>query len=117
MERVDLQYLCTAIGNLSGIPVRVYENGIQTFYTSMVDLPKDPLTLCRAEVFAITDHVGYYITPQFHYYGVLNAGTVKLVVGPTRQVMEREQDLRELAFRLDLSGDEAEAMALRHAEH
>ena len=110
MERVDLQYLCTAIGNLSGIPVRVYENGIQTFYTSMVDLPKDPLTLCRAEVFAITDHVGYYITPQFHYYGVLNAGTVKLVVGPTRQVMEREQDLRELAFRLDLSGDEAEAM-------
>lgn len=44
MERVDLQYLCTAIGNLSGIPVRVYENGIQTFYTSMVDLPKDPLT-------------------------------------------------------------------------
>ena len=30
MERVDLQYLCTAIGNLSGIPVRVYENGIQT---------------------------------------------------------------------------------------
>lgn len=110
MERVDLQYLCTAIGNLSGIPVRVYENGIQTFYTSMVDLPKDPLPLCRAEVFAITDHVGYYITPQFHYYGVLNAGTVKLVVGPTRQVMEREQDLRELAFRLDLSGDEAEAM-------
>lgn len=110
MERVDLQYLCTAIGNLSGIPVRVYENDIQTFYTSMVDLPKDPLTLCRAEVFAITDHVGYYITPQFHYYGVLNAGTVKLVVGPTRQVMEREQDLRELAFRLDLSGDEAESM-------
>ena len=110
MERVDLQYLCTAIGNLSGIPVRVYENGIQTFYTSMVDLPKDPLTLCRAEVFAITDHVGYYITPQFHYYGVLNTGTVKLVVGPTRQVMEREQDLRELAFRLDLSGDEAESM-------
>ena len=47
MERVDLQYLCTAIGNLSGIPVRVYENGIQTFYTSMVDLPKDPLTARR----------------------------------------------------------------------
>ena len=72
MERVDLQYLCTAIGNLSGIPVRVYENGIQTFYTSMVDLPKDPLTLCRAEVFAITDHVGYYITPQFHYLSLIH---------------------------------------------
>lgn len=39
MERVDLQYLCTAIGNLSGIPVRVYENGIQTF------IP--PWSICR----------------------------------------------------------------------
>ena len=110
MEKIDARYLCTTIGNLSGIPIRIFEGEVQTFYYSMVYLPKDPMLLCREEIFSITDHVGYYVTPQFHYYGVVNAGNMKLVVGPTRQIVENEQELRELAFRLDLSGKEAESL-------
>ena len=110
MEKIDARYLCTTIGNLSGIPIRIFEGEVQTFYYSMVYLPKDPMLLCREEIFSITDHVGYYVTPQFHYYGVVNAGNMKLVVGPTRQIIENEQELRELAFRLDLSGKGAEAL-------
>lgn len=94
MECVDLQYLCTTIGNLAGIPIRAFEGGVQTFYYSVVYLPKDPMALCRNEVFAITSHVGYCVTPQFHYYGVVNSGRTRIVVGPTRQVMETEQELR-----------------------
>ena len=110
MENIDLQYLCTTIGNLAGIPIRIFENGMQTFYHSVVYLPKDPMALCRDEIFAITDHVGYCVTPQFHYYGVVNSGLTKIVVGPTRQIIETEQELRELAFHLDLSGEDADAM-------
>lgn len=110
MTNTDLRYLCTTIGNLAGIPIRIFENLAQTFYYSVVYLPKDPMTLCRDDVFAITDHVGYCVTPQFHCYGVINSGNIKIVVGPTRQITETEQELRELAFRLDLSGDEADAM-------
>lgn len=110
MERGDLQYLCTTIGNLAGIPIRIFEDGVQIFYYSVVYLPKDPMTLSRSEIFAITSHVGYCVTPQFHYYGVVNSGRMRIVVGPTRQVMETEQELRELAFRLDLSGEDADAM-------
>ncbi len=110
MDTSDLQYLCTTIGNLAGIPIRIFENDIQTFYYSVVYLPKDPMKLCREEIFSITDHVGYYITPQFHYYGVINQDCTKIVVGPTRQISETEQELRELAFRLNLSGDEVPAM-------
>ena len=110
MEHVDLQYLCATIGNLAGIPIRIFDGGIQTFYYSVVYLPKDPMMLCRDEVFSITSHVGYCVTPQFHYYGVVNSGRTKIIVGPTRQVMETEQELRELAFRLDLSGEDADAM-------
>ncbi len=110
MERIDLQYLCTTIGNLAGIPIRIFESGVQTFYYSVVYLPKDPMILCRNEVFAITSHVGYCVTPQFHYYGVVNSDRTKIVVGPTRQVIETEQELRELAFRMDLSGEEADTM-------
>ena len=110
MECVDLQYLCTTIGNLAGIPIRIFDGGVQTFYYSVVNLPKDPMTLCRNEVFAITSHVGYCVTPQFHYYGVVNSGRTRIVVGPTRQVIETEQELRELALGLDLSGEDADAM-------
>ena len=110
MTSIDLRYLCTTIGNLAGIPIRIFEDGTQIYYYSVVYLPKDPMVLCRAEVFAIGDHVGYCVTPQFHYYGVVNSGRVKIVVGPTRQISETDQELRELAFRLDLSGDEADAM-------
>ncbi len=110
MTNTDLRYLCTTIGNLAGIPIRIFEDSTKIFYYSVVYLPKDPMVLCRDDVFAITDHVGYCVTPQFHYYGVINSGSIKIVVGPTRQITETEQELRELAFRLDLSGDEADAM-------
>ncbi len=110
MENIDLQYLCTTIGNLAGIPIRIFENGKQTFYYSVIYLPKDPMLLCKDDIFAITDHVGYCITPQFHYYGVVNCQQIKIVVGPTRQIIETEQELRELAFHLDLSSDEANAL-------
>ena len=110
MENIDLEYLCTTIGNLAGIPIRIFEDGIQTFFYSVVYLPKDPMSLCREDIFAITNHVGYCATPQFHYYGVVNSGSTKIVIGPTRQIAETDQELRELAFRLDLSGEEAETM-------
>lgn len=110
MENIDLRYLCTTIGNLSGIPIRIFEDGKQVFYYSVAHLPKDPVTLCWEEVFAIVNHVGYCVTPQFHYYGVVNSGSVKIVIGPTRQLVETEQELRALAFRMDLFGEEADAM-------
>ena len=110
MANMDLHYLCTTIGNLAGIPIRIFEDGIQTFYYSVVHLPKDPMELCRDEILAIADHVGYCITPQFHYYGVVNWNHIKIVVGPTRQIMESEQELHALAFHMDLIGEEAEAL-------
>lgn len=43
MKNFDLQYICTAIGNLSGIPVRLYEEDKLIFCHSLVNLPKDPI--------------------------------------------------------------------------
>ena len=84
MKNIDLIYLCTVIGNLSGIPIRIYENDKQVFYHSLVQLPKDPLTLYFSDIFAVEAHIGYYITPYFHYYGVVNCQPYKLVIGPSR---------------------------------
>lgn len=106
MAELDYTYLCTTIGSLSGLPIRIFQGNTQTDYFSMVELPQDPMSLYRQDIFSISDHVGYYVTPEFHYYGILNGDGRKIVVGPTRQFPESPQELRELAFRLDLGEED-----------
>lgn len=109
MSAVDYEYLGKSMASLSGIPVRVYQGDEELCCFFPVNLPKDPLALYREEILGISEHVGYFATPLFHYYGVLNAGDMKLVVGPTSQIMADEQKLRELAFRLDVPKEEVPA--------
>ena len=106
MKNTDLKYVCENIGNLSGIPIRLFKDGEQVFYHSVVRLPKDPFLLYKEEIFKITDHVGYFVTPFFNYYGVVNLENTKIVIGPSRQVFILEEDLRKLAFQAGATGDE-----------
>ena len=41
MKRIDLEYLCRVIGNLAGIPVRIYKDKEQTFFYSVVNMGID----------------------------------------------------------------------------
>lgn len=108
MKKYDMNYLCTIIGNLSGIPVRLYEDDTLVFFYSAVYLPKDPIVVYREKLWNIRSHVGYYATRHFNFYGIVNSGRHKLVIGPTRQVANSEQELRELAFRADVPPEDTE---------
>lgn len=109
MENLDLEYICTNISNLAGIPVRLFHDGEQVFYHDTVNLPQDPMELYREEIFKVTATVGYFVTPHFNYYGIVNTGADKLVMGPTRQLIHNPQDLRALAFRMDIPGEQIPA--------
>lgn len=112
MKEGDLRYICTVLGNLSGIPIRLLRGGETVFYHSLVRLPADPMKVWAAELMAITGSVGYYVTPEFYYFGVVNAGDLRLVAGPASQVGggERElRELRELAFRADVPPEQTGA--------
>ncbi len=102
LGKVDIRYLCTNLGNLSGMPVRLYEGEELSYYYSIVSLPKDPFEPYKQEVFSITDHVGYFVTPHDNYYGTVNFSGRRLVVGPTRQIPLSEQELHEIAFETDV---------------
>lgn len=102
MENIDLRYICKVIGNLSGVPIRVYQGEEQVFYDSIVALPRDPIVVYRDDIWRITANVGYFVTRHFHYYGMINSGDIKIVIGPTRQTPDNDQELRELAFRADV---------------
>ena len=106
MKNIDLKYICTVIGNLSGIPIRLFDDGTLIMNYSVVHLPKDPMFLYQDSIFEITTHIGYFITPHFNYYGIINAKQYKIVVGPTRQLVHNLQNLRTLAFRMDIPQNE-----------
>ena len=108
MCNLDLEYLGTIIGNLSGVPIRLYDGDKLIFLHSLVSLPKDPVELYREDIWRITEHVGYYVTQLFNYYGIVNFGTKKIIIGPTRQLGNTDQELRELAFRLDVSPEDTD---------
>lgn len=108
MEHLDLPYLCTVIGNLSGVPIRLFRGAERIFYHCVVDLPRDPMLVYWEDIFRITEHIGYFATQHFHYYGVVNSGEWKVVLGPTRQTVGSDQELRELAFRVDVPPEAVE---------
>ncbi|MGM9666363.1 MAG: helix-turn-helix domain-containing protein [Eubacteriales bacterium] len=105
MKNIDLEYVCTVIGNLSGIPIRLFRDGEMILYHSIVNLPSDPFTLYKKDVFSVKSNLGYYVTPFFDYYGIVNSTEYKIVIGPTRQIPINERDLRKLAFELDVAKD------------
>ena len=106
MDCIDLPYIARSLGTLSGIPVRLFQGEELQYACFPVKLPRDPMEACRKEVFSIQEHVGYYVSPLFHYYGVINAGDTHIVIGPTSQIMAGDQALRELAFQLDVPKEE-----------
>ena len=108
MENLDLNYLCTVIGNLSGIPIRLYDGENLTFSYAFVKLPKDPVDLYREDIWRVKENVGYYVTRGFNYYGIINSGPRKIIIGPTRQTGNTSQELRELAFQLDVAPEDTE---------
>lgn len=108
MENIDYVYLCRVIGDLSGVPIRIYRRKEMIFRHSIVDLPADPMRAFAEEILAVESHIGYFITPYFHYYGVVNSGEYKIVIGPSIQTKSSDQTLKELAFRCDVPADERE---------
>lgn len=106
MKPLDLQYLCKTIGNLSGVPIRILKKDQLLFFYSLVSLPKDPFYIHANEILAIQDHIGYFITEHYSYYGIVNSGDIKLVLGPTKQVDSPVQELKELAFQADVPIDD-----------
>ena len=108
MAEVDIKYLATVIGNLAGIPIRVYEGGDLTLFHSLQDFPKDPIKPYLEEVLATDGRIGYFMTPYFNYYGIVNNERFTLVIGPSRQTPMSDSDIRKLAFSCDVEGEDTE---------
>ena len=45
MENIDLEYLCSVIAGLSGIPVRIFDEDTVIYYSFVGRLPRDPVEI------------------------------------------------------------------------
>ena len=109
MKNLDLSYLCSTIGNLCGFPVRLYEGDELILKVDHSGLKYDPILSFRSDLFALTDHVGTYITPRYYFYGLVRSGDTRVILGPTRQLPATEQQLRELAFLSNVPAEDTDA--------
>lgn len=109
MQCIDLRYICKTIGDLSGIPIRLYQNGEQILYHAVIRLPKDPISVYLAAILKIEEHIGYFMTEELSFYGIVNSGDVKIILGPTGQIQSGDQELRALAFRADVPKEEIDS--------
>ena len=106
LEKIDYPYLCNLIGSLAGIPVRIFENGEKTYYHSVVYLPRDPMTAYEKDILSVSSHIGYYVTPEFQYYGVVRNGETSIIIGPSMQIKNDDQTLKALGFLCDVPQEE-----------
>lgn len=105
MKNIDYNYLANRIGDLTGMPIRIYLNNELCYYYSIVTLPQDPMKPYLKEILNIDNHIGYYVTNLFHYYGIVNASPYKIVIGPSMRSKNTLQELKELAFTCDCDNE------------
>ncbi len=106
MKIEDLIYICTIIGNLASVPIRIYSEGRQVFHYSLVNMAKDPIIPYDKEILAIDSPIGYFTTPRFSYYGVVNSKEYKIILGPSNQLKMSKNDLRQLALDCDVKQED-----------
>lgn len=112
-REIDLPYVCTVLSNLMGAPVRIYENAEQTYYHSLTNLIVDPIKTQIDKLLNLEGHVGYSIVDNNFYYAFVQNDRTKIIVGPIPFAAEAsDQNLKELAFNLDVPPDETDNFVL-----
>lgn len=102
MKKIDYEYIADNISNISRIPVRVYHNKKLEVLFNTSSFPIDPATPYLAELLTIQKNISYYITPLYHFYGVVNHQSYTLILGPCYQNQASRSQIRDYMFSLGL---------------
>lgn len=108
-EFMDYAYLCKKIGDMSSIPIRLYINNELNMFYSLFELSKDPFSLYESQIEEINNEVGYFITPDFDYYGIINGKDIRIILGPARLTDMSLQDYKRLAFLLEVPTEKTDS--------
>ncbi len=104
--KININYIGKNISQLSTIPVRIYKGKTQDALYFVTNLPVDPIIPYADILLAIKEPVSLYITPDFHYYGIITSGNLRMILGPSSQIKFDQHRLAELAFKLGVAQEQ-----------
>ncbi len=108
-NQLEIEYLCSNLSDLSGIPVRIYRGKELVFSRFRAEPPIDPIIGYLDDIQSISVPVGYYSTPLFHYYGIINSDSFQIVFGPSFHMTPNIQALHRMAFISDVPKEEMDS--------
>lgn len=109
MDLEGLMYTAAALSRITLTPARLFQKDERIFYFSPVELQIDPMDPYLDKVLAINESVSYFVADDYAYYGIINSGELKLVLGPLRDVKPDNKVHRDLAQKLGVPSDEVAA--------
>ena len=104
IDKNDLIYIISSASNISGIPVRIYENAEQIFTNASLFLQGDPFSIENTKIHSA--EIGL-IEGRFKCnYGYINQGAFTIIYGPTREVPFTKKEIDEIADALKIVSQE-----------
>ena len=104
IDKNDLIYIVSSASNISGIPVRIYENAEQIFTNASLFLQGDPFSIENTKIHSA--EIGL-IEGRFKCnYGYINQGSFTIIYGPTREVPFTKKEIDEIADALKIASQE-----------
>lgn len=107
----DLEYLCRKMTDMSGLPIRIYQNNQLTSRFSVVEFLIDPVDLYIDDLLKRKENVSYFLTERYEYYGIINSDETAIIIGPGRENPLDNQQLRDLAFQLNITNKDYETFS------
>lgn len=103
---MDYNYLAESLAALAGVPVRIYRDGrfLSLHHTRF----KPDFAITEEEnIFKIAGDVGYYMDPNFLYYGLfrIRGEDIALVIGPVSPSPVSRNLARKILARMGEPGE------------
>jgi len=103
MQLDDILYACNCITGISAIPARVYQNNVLKHSFGMANMPVDPVVPYEKTLLANNEHISYFCTPFYQFYGTIQHNEFTIIFGPVGQTDYIHQEKRDYAFTLGIT--------------
>ena len=95
---IDYEYMAATLANLSGLPVRLYEDAKFKGLFHHSKFKPDLAILEEKHIFENKDTVSYYMTDTFLFYGLFRVkeNSIAFVIGPVAQIQLGKPAIRNI---------------------
>jgi len=106
---VDYKFLCSTVGHLMGLPIRIYRNGKLFAYYSSIEFSPDPVMLIQPQLDASMINATFFES-HLLFFGSIQSKKrgVSMIIGPAFSVQPVKDQILSLLSEMNVSYDRYE---------